>query len=90
MRSLLPGLLHTALPPPHSQAMYDECVLNLRAFRSYHLGAATKYLVRTTKGTGTSTFRDLLREMIVNTNDAVIGGGGGHGSGLSDGDGRSS
>jgi len=68
------------IPIPISQAQYDECVQNLRAFRSYHLGAATKYLVRTTKGTGTSTFRDLLKEMIVNTNEAMIGGGDGESS----------
>ena len=59
---------------------HDECVQNLRAFRSYHLGAATKYLVRTTKGTGTSTYRDLLKEMIVNTSEAMIGGGDGQSS----------
>ena len=46
----------------------------------YHLGAATKCLVRTTKGTGTSTYRDLLKEMIVNTSEAMIGGGDGQSS----------
>lgn len=43
---------------------YNECVQAVADFRSLHLGIAVKYLVRTEKGTGSSTFRDMLNEMV--------------------------
>lgn len=48
-------------------ASHSACVENLRRFRAFHLGVATRYLVRTDRGTGTSTFRDLLKECLHNT-----------------------
>ena len=36
----------------------------------FHLGVATKYLVRTKYGTGTSTFRDMLKEALDHTSAA--------------------
>jgi len=41
---------------------YRRCLEAYEAFRSYHLGMATRYLSSTTKGTGNSTFRSLLKE----------------------------
>jgi hypothetical protein len=67
---------------------YGKCVAALASFRAYHLSVATKYLVRTQVGTGTSTFRDMLSEAIDGTRagglvcpmgagGAAAGGGGG-------------
>ena len=49
------------------QEAYDGCVEALKAVRMFHLGVATKYLVRTKYGTGTSTFRDMLKEALDHT-----------------------
>lgn len=55
--------------------VYNECVQQLVKFRGFHLTVATKYLGgKTEKGTGTSTFRDLLQETIDNTVKAQVGG----------------
>lgn len=43
---------------------YNECIEAGADFRSLHLGIAVKYLVRTQKGTGSSSFRVMLSEMM--------------------------
>eukprot|EP00927_Polykrikos_kofoidii_P042863 TRINITY_DN36911_c0_g1_i1.p1 TRINITY_DN36911_c0_g1~~TRINITY_DN36911_c0_g1_i1.p1 ORF type:complete len:499 (+),score=71.37 TRINITY_DN36911_c0_g1_i1:62-1558(+) len=43
----------------------------LKQFRSFHLGAATSYLVKTDKGTGETDFRSMLRECIEGTKRAA-------------------
>lgn len=45
----------------------DEALGALEGLRRYHLGIVTKYLVRTSTGTGTSTFRTLLKEALDDT-----------------------
>ena len=46
---------------------YRTCLESYESFRKYHLGIATRYLSSTTKGTGNSTFRSLLKEFKMNT-----------------------
>ena len=41
------------------------------ALRRFHLGVATRYLSSTTTGTGSSTFRTLLKECIDGTDEAA-------------------
>ena len=48
-------------------AAHKECLEAMASLRKYHLGIATKYLVRTSKGTGSSDFRDMLREVLDDT-----------------------
>jgi len=52
------------------QDAYQACITQLQELRKYHLGVATKYLVRTKYGTGTSTFRTLLKETLDHTSRA--------------------
>ena len=51
---------------------YNECIKAVADFRSLHLGIAVKYLVRTKRGTGASSFRDMLNEMVSSTKQATI------------------
>ena len=51
---------------------HTECTSKLKALRQYHIGVATKYLVRTKKGTGSSTFRSLLNDAIEGTGGAAL------------------
>ena len=44
----------------------------LAAFRSFHLGMATKYLRRTDKGTGASDFRSMLKEAVESTREGRV------------------
>ena len=52
---------------------YYGCVRAMHAFRTLHLSVATRYLIKTKLGTGTSTFRDMLRDM-KNSTIACCGG----------------
>ena len=51
---------------------YNKCIRAVADFRSLHLGIAVKYLVRTKKGTGASSFRDMLNEMTSSTKQVLI------------------
>ena len=51
---------------------YNNCISQISRLRKLHLNVATKYLSVTTLGTGTSTFRKLLKECIIDTNDSLI------------------
>merc|ERR1712008_418631 len=50
---------------------YDAALVALRQFRSFHLGVATRYLIKTGKGTGDSDFRSLLSKCVEATQQAV-------------------
>ena len=57
----------------HGGALKDAymlCVERLKQLRHFHIGVATKYLIKTKLGTGTSSFRDLLQEINENTASA--------------------
>ena len=60
--------------PSHDNLVstYNECIKAVSDFRSMHLGIAVKYLVRTKRGTGSSSFRDMLNEMVLSTKQAII------------------
>ncbi|CAE7309054.1 Ido1 [Symbiodinium natans] len=65
----LPTLLErkrTARNPfaEHLQEAYDECVGVLCGLRRLHLSTVTTYLVRTSTGTGATTWRTLLQNML--------------------------
>ena len=51
---------------------YNNCISQISQLRKLHLNVATKYLSVTTLGTGTSTFRKLLKECIDDTNKSMI------------------
>ena len=51
---------------------YNNCISQISQLRKFHLNVATKYLSVTTLGTGTSTFRKLLKECINDTNNSMI------------------
>ena len=51
---------------------YNNCISQISLLRKFHLNVATKYLSVTTLGTGTSTFRKLLKECINDTNNSMI------------------
>ena len=51
---------------------YNDCIESVADFRSLHLGIAVKYLVRAKKGTGSSSFRDMLNEMKASTTKLKI------------------
>ena len=53
-------------------AAFNACVNAVAAFRALHLGIAVKYLVRAEKGTGSSSFRDMLNVMVQGTRNALI------------------
>ena len=46
---------------------FQQCVREFSELRSFHLNIATTYLTASDKGTGASTFRVLLKEIIANT-----------------------
>jgi hypothetical protein len=46
---------------------FTQCVKEFSELRSFHLNIATTYLSAADKGTGASTFRVLLKEIIDNT-----------------------
>jgi hypothetical protein len=50
---------------------FTRCVAALGSLRRFHLGVATRYLSSTTTGTGSSTFRTLLKECIDGTDEAA-------------------
>ena len=54
------------------RAARRECTDALAAFRSFHLGMATKYLRRTDKGTGASDFRSMLKEAVESTREGRV------------------
>ena len=53
------------------QRGYDECVDALRALRRMHLSTVTKYLVRTSTGTGATPWRSLLQNMLDSTRSSL-------------------
>ena len=53
-------------------AEFNNCIKAVAGFRALHLGIAVKYLVRAKKGTGSSSFRDMLNEMLKSTNNSLI------------------
>ena len=57
---------------PELTAAFNEAVAAMEMLRQFHMGVATKYLIRTNKGTGESTFRGLLKEHINDTNQAGL------------------
>eukprot|EP00947_MAST-08B_sp_MAST-8B-sp1_P006080 g6080.t1 len=59
---------------PKLQRVYNEAVEALVALRKFHLDQALRYLERTKKGTGASTFRSLLQKTIDDTARASIKG----------------
>lgn len=62
---------------PSLRTPFNEAVDAMSALRRFHLDVAMRYLVRTKKGTGTSTFRSLLAETLDDTTNAKLGEGGG-------------
>lgn len=53
------------------QEAFQDCVKAFSKFRQFHLGVAKNYLSGTTKGTGTSTFAVLLKDIADNTSKAL-------------------
>ena len=51
---------------------FNNCISEISMLRKLHLGIATRYLSVTKKGTGTSTFRILLKECIKDTDETKI------------------
>jgi len=51
---------------------YNNCIESVVDFRSLHLGIAVKYLERTKKGTGASSFRDMLNSMTSSTKQMLF------------------
>ena len=51
--------------------VYNECVETFAGLRMFHFGISTKYLKATAKGTGSSTFRDMLKEAYDATKEAA-------------------
>ena len=45
----------------------------LAAMRAFHLGVASRYLRRTSVGTGASDFRSMLGEALQSTRDSRVG-----------------
>ncbi|CAL1138940.1 unnamed protein product, partial [Cladocopium goreaui] len=54
-----------------SQA-YNECVAALTELRRFHLATVRRYLMRTAKGTGATTWRMLLQDMLDATQAALL------------------
>lgn len=54
-----------------SQA-YNECVAALSELRRFHLATVRRYLMRTAKGTGATTWRMLLQDMLDATQAALL------------------
>eukprot|EP00937_MAST-01D_sp_MAST-1D-sp2_P000272 g272.t1 len=52
-------------------AAHARCIDAMAALRQFHLAVATRYLVRTSKGTGESDFRGMLREALDGTRETV-------------------
>ena len=50
---------------------FTRCVTALGSLRRFHLGVATRYLSSTATGTGSSTFRTLLKECIDGTDETA-------------------
>ena len=62
-------------PAPNTvREAHNRALTSLKQFRSFHLGVATSYLVKTNKGTGESDFRSMLRECVEGTKRAGVGG----------------
>ena len=55
------------------QEAYGECVKAFSALRRLHLSTVTSYLVRTSTGTGATTWRSLLQSMLTATSLRVSG-----------------
>ena len=51
---------------------YNKCIRQISLLRKFHLNVATRYLAVTKLGTGTSTFRILLKECIDDTEKCTI------------------
>ena len=51
---------------------YNNCIESVADFRSLHLGIAVRYLERTNKGTGASSFRDMLNSMASSTKQMLF------------------
>eukprot|EP00794_Sanderia_malayensis_P019463 gene19463-21386_t len=51
---------------------FNECIKSVVAFRMAHLGIVLSYLKRSTLGTGSSSFRIMLDEMVQHTRNAQI------------------
>ena len=51
---------------------YNNCIRQMSLLRKFHLNVATRYLSVTKLGTGTSTFRILLKECIDDTEKCTI------------------
>ena len=61
-----------AAAPAALRDAHRRAIDALAAFRSFHLGMATKYLRRTDKGTGASDFRSMLKEAVESTREGRV------------------
>ena len=61
-----------AAAPAALRDAHRRAIDALAAFRSFHLGMATKYLRRTDKGTGASDFRSMLKEAVESTREGRL------------------
>lgn len=51
---------------------FEACVMALHDLRRFHLATVTRYLTRTSTGTGASTWRHLLQEILTGTEGACL------------------
>ena len=51
---------------------FNKCIKEISMLRKIHLNIATRYLSVTKTGTGTSTFRTLLKECIKDTDNSTV------------------
>jgi hypothetical protein len=54
------------------ECTFNKCIRQISLLRKFHLNIATRYLSATTLGTGTSTFRQLLKACIEDTDKSTI------------------
>ena len=54
------------------ECSFNKCIRQLSMLRKFHLNIATRYLSAAKLGTGTSTFRKLLKACIEDTDKSTI------------------